>query len=597
MKNSKNQLTRYNKAMGAASTAAMGMMRAMLPIAGAAGLLRIGSNAVSTAAQLGRVADRLGVTTDLLQEMRYAGTELGIQQEKMDMALQRFVRRIGEAASGTGEAKAALEEMGIELRDSDGRIRTTGDLLRDIADYMKVTVDGADLLRLAFKLFDAEGADLLRMLKSGGAALDEFARRAHAAGQVLSEELIKKADELQKRWDVLMGRLGADAQRAFLGMSMGLDKMFYALSKADAAGALKNLRQELVTLNEEIDRMETAKVPRYTWWGKAIEDTDEGVEKLRARRKDLLREIEAYRRALGMIQEEATGALDRTPHVWQGPIQPEWVKAWDKQQEMIEGEVRMLRAVGGARTAIRNQLEQERLIREAMTVATKEGIEVDQKWIDRMREAVIELQGLRHIEEQRLKTFQEAGVAARKRQAELKKIVEAVKTDAYRLQELMAAATMYYQTGYLDAQTYALYLKKLQDEYGNLAKESEKSFEEQKRYVEQFKQSFVRALSDIVMTGEASWRSLARSLAASLVEAGLSSLIFGGGIAGKDFGGIAGLFKGSASSAGGGGGGGGVTSVQPMPDVIGTYFDREELFAVMKSRGGRQVILEITAGR
>jgi len=128
MKNSKNQLTRYNKAMGAASTAAMGMMRAMLPIAGAAGLLRIGSNAVSTAAQLGRVADRLGVTTDLLQEMRYAGTELGIQQEKMDMALQRFVRRIGEAASGTGEAKAALEEMGIELRDSDGRIRTTGDL-------------------------------------------------------------------------------------------------------------------------------------------------------------------------------------------------------------------------------------------------------------------------------------------------------------------------------------------------------------------------------------------------------------------------------------------------------------------------------------
>jgi len=434
------------------------------------------------------------------------------------------------------------------------------------------------------------------MLKSGGAALDEFARRAHAAGQVLSEELIKKADELQKRWDVLMGRLGANTQRAFLGMSKFIDEGFAGWFQIGVEKKLKSLREELKSLDRDIANYD-AKTSGYSLWGQIQLIPDGTVEQIRAKRKEVEREIERLRYALYDVKKQEKEGLGGTPHVWQGPILEEWVKAWDKQQEMIEGEIRMLRAVGGARTAIRNQLEQERLIREAMTVATKEGIEVDQKWIDRMREAVIELQGLRHIEEQRLKTFQEAGVAARKRQAELKKIVEAVKTDAYRLQELMAAATMYYQTGYLDAQTYALYLKKLQDEYGNLAKESEKSFEEQKRYVEQFKQSFVRALSDIVMTGEASWRSLARSLAASLVEAGLSSLIFGGGIAGKDFGGIAGLFKGSASSAGGGGGGGGVTSVQPMPDVIGTYFDREELFAVMKSRGGRQVILEITAGR
>jgi hypothetical protein len=39
------------------------------------------------------------------------------------MALQRFVRRVAEAANGTGEAKDALAQMGIALRDQSGNLR------------------------------------------------------------------------------------------------------------------------------------------------------------------------------------------------------------------------------------------------------------------------------------------------------------------------------------------------------------------------------------------------------------------------------------------------------------------------------------------
>jgi hypothetical protein len=45
------------------------------------------------------------------------------------MALQRFTRRAAEAAHGTGEAKDALAQMGIALRDQSGNLRRSEDLL------------------------------------------------------------------------------------------------------------------------------------------------------------------------------------------------------------------------------------------------------------------------------------------------------------------------------------------------------------------------------------------------------------------------------------------------------------------------------------
>ena len=60
------------------------------------------------------------------------------------MALQRFTRRAAEAAQGTGEAKDALASMGITLRDQDGHLRRSEDLLGDVADAFARLEDPAE---------------------------------------------------------------------------------------------------------------------------------------------------------------------------------------------------------------------------------------------------------------------------------------------------------------------------------------------------------------------------------------------------------------------------------------------------------------------
>ena len=103
------------------------------------------------------------------------------------MALQRFTRRAAEAAQGTGEAKDALAQMGIALRDQSGNLRRSEDLLADVADAFARIEDPAERVRLAFKLFDSEGVALVNLLSDGSGALEEMRERARDLGIVLDD--------------------------------------------------------------------------------------------------------------------------------------------------------------------------------------------------------------------------------------------------------------------------------------------------------------------------------------------------------------------------------------------------------------------------
>jgi hypothetical protein len=98
------------------------------------GLTALIDRSISAANAIGKTADTIGVGVEALQELRFAAKASGIEQQTLDMALQRFTRRAAEAAQGTGEAKDALAQLGIALRDQDGHLRSSEDLLGEVAD-------------------------------------------------------------------------------------------------------------------------------------------------------------------------------------------------------------------------------------------------------------------------------------------------------------------------------------------------------------------------------------------------------------------------------------------------------------------------------
>jgi hypothetical protein len=154
---------------------------------------------------LGKTASKLGLATSELQALRHAAEISGVETRTLDMAFQRFTRRLAEARAGTGEAKAALEEMGIALSDSEGNARSQVDVLNDVADAMQAVPNQADRVRLAFKLFDSEGAALVNMLQDGSAGLKRLTDDFEQLGMAISKEEVAKVEAFNDA----MTRLGA----------------------------------------------------------------------------------------------------------------------------------------------------------------------------------------------------------------------------------------------------------------------------------------------------------------------------------------------------------------------------------------------------
>ena len=158
---------------------------------------------------LAKTADKLGVTTEALGQLRYAAELTGVSSGTLDTALQRMTRRIAEAAQGTGTAKDAIKELGL---NAETLAKQSPDkAFKSIADAMQNANSKSDRLRLAFKLFDTEGAALVNTLDGGSASLNAMAAEADALGISVSRidaAKIEQANDSMTRANGLLSSFG-----------------------------------------------------------------------------------------------------------------------------------------------------------------------------------------------------------------------------------------------------------------------------------------------------------------------------------------------------------------------------------------------------
>ena len=129
---------------------------------------------------LAKTSDKLGIAISDLQALRQAAELTGVGTSTLDMSLQRMTRRLSEAAQGTGEAQDALKELNL---DALALAKLTPDeQFREIAGAMKQVGSQSDRVRLAFKLFDSEGAALVNTLALGKSGLQEIGDEMDALG-------------------------------------------------------------------------------------------------------------------------------------------------------------------------------------------------------------------------------------------------------------------------------------------------------------------------------------------------------------------------------------------------------------------------------
>lgn len=237
---------RFNKMGAAAKSNLRGIATAV------AALASVNSLKTTTARldEIGKTADRLGLSTDALQEFRAAAEGAGVAQATFDMAMQRFGRRLAEARIGKGEAKDALAELKIEMFDAHGAALPLEQVFGQVADKMADMSSQTDRNRLAMKLFDSEGVALVNLLREGSAGMDEMRREARELGVVINESLIRKAEESQTKLDLMSRVISANLSTALINIAPLL------VNAAEGIAAISGAVNEFLSISsafEEVD--------------------------------------------------------------------------------------------------------------------------------------------------------------------------------------------------------------------------------------------------------------------------------------------------------------------------------------------------------
>ena len=222
------KLARGFTLLGAAATAALGL---------------IVRNSLKSIDALAKTSDKLGIATESLQGFRHAAELTGVSAQTADMAMQRMVRRIAEAAQGFGEAQGALQELRLSAEALNKL--SPDEQFQLIADAMARVESQADKVRLAMKLFDSEGVALVNTLALGSEGLREAQAELERMGASINRIDAAKVEIANDA----MTRLGAAIKALGQKLTVHLAPFIAAL-----ADGIRSLAAESSTLGAIISR-------------------------------------------------------------------------------------------------------------------------------------------------------------------------------------------------------------------------------------------------------------------------------------------------------------------------------------------------------
>lgn len=183
-----------------------GVVSVVASLAGVAGFGALIKSTIDTNDKIQKLSIRLGASTEALSELRHVANLSDVSFETLTEGMQRMTRRIAEAAQGSGEAKGALAELGLQATALAQR--KPEEQFEILAQALSEVQNQSDKVRLAMKLFDSEGVSLLQTMEQGAAGIRDMRNEAHDLGLTLSREA---ADSAAKAKDE-MTRLQASIQ-------------------------------------------------------------------------------------------------------------------------------------------------------------------------------------------------------------------------------------------------------------------------------------------------------------------------------------------------------------------------------------------------
>ena len=154
--------------------------------------------AIASAGELDQMAKKTGATVEALSGLKSAAKLSGTSLEEVGGGLQKLSKAMFEAAGGSQKQSDLFKSLGVEVTDSSGKLRDSGEVMLDLAKKLDSMDSSTQAVATAQMLLGKRGAELLPFMQ-------DLADIGELNAKVTSE-MAAEADMYEKNLVRLEGR-------------------------------------------------------------------------------------------------------------------------------------------------------------------------------------------------------------------------------------------------------------------------------------------------------------------------------------------------------------------------------------------------------
>lgn len=154
--------------------------------------------AIASAGELDQMAKKTGASVEALSGLKSAAKLSGTSLEEVGGVLQKLSKAMFEAAGGSQKQSDLFKSLGVEVTDSSGKLRDSGEVMLDLAKKLDSMDSSTQAVATAQMLLGKRGAELLPFMQ-------DLAEIGELNAKVTSE-MAAEADMYEKNLVRLEGR-------------------------------------------------------------------------------------------------------------------------------------------------------------------------------------------------------------------------------------------------------------------------------------------------------------------------------------------------------------------------------------------------------
>lgn len=227
--------------------------------------------AINDMDELSKTAQKVGMPTDQVSALAYAAGLSDVSIEGLTTGLVKLTKNMSDTAQGTGEAQKGFAALGIDVKNADGSLKSSGQVLSEVAGKFAGYKDGAEKTALAVNLFGKSGAELIPLLNSGSDGIDQMTKEAKQFGIVIGTETGQQAEAFNDnltRLSTMFKGIWTQVASQLLPVMLSLENRF--LDGAKSASTFSTITSVVVTGLKLVATIGTVVVGAFKTVGEAL---------------------------------------------------------------------------------------------------------------------------------------------------------------------------------------------------------------------------------------------------------------------------------------------------------------------------------------